>query len=140
MYLLICRFPTLNFIAIYKRYMKCHFPVRLPTCRSRMTTRKPSLGLTRHIYNRLHAGCYRTIDLDFKELNSPFLTNPYFLVCLHRNRSIIANLLLFFENKSVFNKPVAIAVIKIISKSLPDPYFSSSSGPTRRMIIRLPIR
>ena len=44
------------------------------------------------------------------------------------------------ENKNEFNKPVAIAVIKIISKSLPDLYFSSSKGPTRRIIIRLPIR
>jgi hypothetical protein len=59
---------------IYLSYQKLpklqsHFPVRLPTCRSRVTTRNPSLGLTHHTYNRLQAGCYRTIDLDFKEQN-----------------------------------------------------------------------
>ena len=39
-----------------------------PTCLSRMATRNPSLGLTHHTYNRLRAGCYRTIDWDVKEL------------------------------------------------------------------------
>ncbi len=33
-----------------------------------MATRNPSLGLTHHIYNRLQAGCYLTIDFVFKEL------------------------------------------------------------------------
>ena len=32
-----------------------------------MATRNPSLGLTHHIYNRLQAGCYLTIDLNFKD-------------------------------------------------------------------------
>jgi len=32
-----------------------------------MATRNPSLGLTHHTYNRLQAGCYLTIDLNFKE-------------------------------------------------------------------------
>jgi hypothetical protein len=41
--------------------------VGYPTCRGRMATRNPSLGLTHHTYNRLQAGCYRTMDLDFKE-------------------------------------------------------------------------
>jgi hypothetical protein len=40
-----------------------------PTCLNRMATRNPSLGLTHHIYNRLQAGCYPTIDLDFKDHN-----------------------------------------------------------------------
>jgi hypothetical protein len=35
-----------------------------------MATRKPSLGLTHHTYNRLQAGCYLTIDLDFKDHKS----------------------------------------------------------------------
>jgi hypothetical protein len=51
----------------YRMVWKGHFPVRLPTYRSRMATRNPSLGLTHHTYNRLQAGCYRTIDLNFKE-------------------------------------------------------------------------
>jgi hypothetical protein len=38
-----------------------------PTRLSRMATRNPSLGLTNHIYNRLQAGCYLTIDLNFKD-------------------------------------------------------------------------
>jgi len=32
-----------------------------------MATRNPSLGLTHHTYNRLQAGCYLTIDLNFKD-------------------------------------------------------------------------
>ena len=45
-----------------------------------------------------------------------------------------------FENSIEFNNPVVIAVIKIIINNLSDLYFSSSNGPIRRIIIKLPIR
>ena len=54
------------------REKNCHLSLRLATCRSRVATRNPSLGLIHHTYNRLQAGCYRTIDFDFKELIFPF--------------------------------------------------------------------
>ena len=54
-------------IRFISQMRKGHFSVRLPTGRGRMATRNPSLGLTHHTYNRLQAGCYRTVNLDVKE-------------------------------------------------------------------------
>lgn len=45
-----------------------------------------------------------------------------------------------FEKKKAFKNAVVMAVIRIISKSLPEPYFSSRSGPTSSIIIKFPIR
>ena len=47
-------------------WKNCHFSVRLPTCLDRLTV-PPFLAVNWRIYNRLQAGCYRTIDWYFKE-------------------------------------------------------------------------
>ena len=49
-------------------------------------------------YSRLQAGCYRTIDLFFKEQKSAHLNRPHTLVSLHRDRLKIANLLSYFSD------------------------------------------
>lgn len=41
------------------------------------------------------------------------------------------------ENKTILRIPVIRAVISIIKKSVPEEYFSSTNGPTRRIIIKL---
>lgn len=44
------------------------------------------------------------------------------------------------ENKSAFKKAVATAVMHIIVRRFLEPNFSSSSGPTSSMMVRLPIK
>ena len=44
------------------------------------------------------------------------------------------------EKKKAFKKAVVKAVMHIITKRCPEPTFSSSSGPTSRIMVRLFIR